>query len=154
MNEYYVYIWYNEDWGNVPVYVGKGKGNRYARTDSRSESFTKHLLKWRCHSEIVFDELDEESAMRLEKMLKDRFIMEGYPILDAETNYRKKVSQSVAISRAKANGTKFGRPTIELGADFEKFLKKQKDGELSVKECCEQLGISRATWYNKLKEVC
>ena len=39
-------------------------------------------------------------------------------------------------------------------ADFEKFLKKQKDGELTVAECCEQLGISRATWYNKLKEVC
>ena len=38
-------------------------------------------------------------------------------------------------------------------ADFEKFLKKQKDGELSVKECCEQLGISRATWYNKVKEA-
>lgn len=37
--------------------------------------------------------------------------------------------------------------------DFQKFLKKQKDGELTVAECCEQLGISRATWYNKLKEV-
>ena len=91
MNEYYVYIWYNEDWGNIPIYVGKGKGNRYARTDRRSESFTNHLKKWRCHSKIIFDELDEKSAMRLEKMLKDRFIMGGYPILDAETNYRKKV---------------------------------------------------------------
>lgn len=39
-------------------------------------------------------------------------------------------------------------------ADFEKFLKKQKDGELTVAECCKQLGISRATWYNRLKEVC
>ena len=37
--------------------------------------------------------------------------------------------------------------------DFKKFLKKQKDGELTVAECCEQLGISRATWYNRLKEV-
>ena len=49
-------------------------------------------------------------------------------------------------------GNEYGRPTIEIDG-FEKFLKKQKDGELSVKECCEQLGISRATWYNKLKEV-
>ena len=38
--------------------------------------------------------------------------------------------------------------------DFKNFLKKQKDGELTVAECCEQLGISRATWYNRLKEVC
>ena len=153
MNEYYVYIWYNEDWGDIPVYVGKGKGNRYVCTNNRSESFLKHIDKWECHSKIIFDELDEDSAMRLEKMVKDRFIMEGYPILDAETAYRKKVSQSVAISRAKANGTKFGRPTIQTDDNFEKFLKKQKDGELTVAECCEQLGISRATWYNRLREV-
>ena len=49
-------------------------------------------------------------------------------------------------------GNEYGRPAIKID-DFQKFLKKQKDGELSVKECCEQLGISRRTWYNKLKEV-
>ena len=50
-------------------------------------------------------------------------------------------------------GNEYGRPAVMLGDDFEKFLKKQKDGDLTVAECCEQLGISRATWYNKLKEV-
>ena len=48
---------------------------------------------------------------------------------------------------------KDGRKKKEV-ADFEKFVKKQKDGELTVAECCEQMGISRATWYNKLREVC
>ena len=48
---------------------------------------------------------------------------------------------------------KDGRPKKQP-VDFEKFLKKQKDGEMSVSECCKQLGISRATWYNRLKEVC
>ena len=57
-----------------------------------------------------------------------------------------------AIARTKP-GWVDGRPRKE-SPDFEKFLKKQKDGELTVSECCEQLGISRATWYNKLKEVC
>jgi DNA invertase Pin-like site-specific DNA recombinase len=51
-------------------------------------------------------------------------------------------------------GREYGRPAKHVDDSFEKFLKKQKDGELSVVECCEQLGISRATWYNKLKEVC
>lgn len=37
--------------------------------------------------------------------------------------------------------------------EFQKFLKKQKDGLLTVAECCKELGISRATWYNRLKEV-
>lgn len=57
-----------------------------------------------------------------------------------------------AIARTK-EGYVEGRPRKEP-ADFKKFLKKQKDGELTVAECCKQLGISRATWYNKLKEVC
>ena len=57
-----------------------------------------------------------------------------------------------AIARTK-EGFVDGRPRKDP-PDFQKFLKKQKDGELSVRECCEQLGISRATWYNKLKEVC
>lgn len=50
-------------------------------------------------------------------------------------------------------GNEYGRPSIKLDEGFEKFLKKQKDGEISVSECCKQLGISRATWYNKVKEV-
>lgn len=37
--------------------------------------------------------------------------------------------------------------------DFEKFLKKQKDGELTVAECCKALNISRRTWYNRVSEV-
>lgn len=51
-------------------------------------------------------------------------------------------------------GREYGRPALKIDDSFEKFLKKQKDGELTVSECCKQLGISRATWYNKLKEVC
>ena len=50
-------------------------------------------------------------------------------------------------------GRTYGRQPIAISGDFEKFLKKQKDGELTVAECCEQLGISRATWYNRLREV-
>ena len=57
-----------------------------------------------------------------------------------------------AIARTK-EGFVDGRPRKEP-PDFKKFLKKQKDGELTVAECCEQLGISRATWYNRLREVC
>ena len=45
-----------------------------------------------------------------------------------------------------------GRKQIET-PDFEKFLKKQKDGEITVAECCKELGISRRTWYNRVAEV-
>ena len=50
-------------------------------------------------------------------------------------------------------GRACGRPAIELVDDFEKFLKKQKDGELTVTECCKALNISRRTWYNRVAEV-
>ena len=66
---------------------------------------------------------------------------------------RQRQKEGIAAKRASDSWDDYGRPSKEV-PDFEKFLKKQKDGELSVVECCKQLGISRATWYNKLKEVC
>ena len=62
-------------------------------------------------------------------------------------------AEGIAAKKASGNWDDYGRPAKEV-PEFEKFLKKQKDGEMSVVECCKALGISRATWYNKLKEVC
>ena len=45
-----------------------------------------------------------------------------------------------------------GRKVIDI-PDFEKFLAKQKEGLLTVSECCKELGISRRTWYNRVSEV-
>ena len=50
-------------------------------------------------------------------------------------------------------GCTYGRKPVELGGDFEKFLKKQKDGLMTVNECCEALGIGRSTWYAKVREA-
>ena len=45
-----------------------------------------------------------------------------------------------------------GRPAKEI-PNFEKFLKKQKDGQMTVDECCKALGIGRSTWYARAREV-
>ena len=50
-------------------------------------------------------------------------------------------------------GCAYGRKPIALGDDFEKILKKQKDGLMTVEECCKILGIGRTTWYAKAKEL-
>lgn len=50
-------------------------------------------------------------------------------------------------------GCFYGRKAIPLGGDFEKFLKKQKDGLMTVDECCKVLGIGRSTWYARVREV-
>ena len=35
---------------------------------------------------------------------------------------------------------------------FAELLARQRRGEISVEDCCKALGISRSTWYNKVKE--
>lgn len=45
-----------------------------------------------------------------------------------------------------------GRKAVEIDPmEFEKIAQKQKDGEMTVAECCRELGISRSTWYNLRK---
>lgn len=56
-----------------------------------------------------------------------------------------------AIAR-QTPGYKEGRKEKVVDIDqFQKLAQKQKDGELSVAECCKALGISRGTWYNRVK---
>ena len=50
-------------------------------------------------------------------------------------------------------GNAYGRPSSINRDDFQKFLETQQDGELTVAECCKELGISRRTWYNRVAEV-
>ena len=51
-------------------------------------------------------------------------------------------------------GTGFGRPKAEIDpAVFEKFAQKQKDGEMTVDDCCRELGISRSTWYDRIRKA-
>lgn len=45
-----------------------------------------------------------------------------------------------------------GRKEVDI-PDFQKFLEKQKRGEISVTDCCKALKISRGTWYNRVAEV-
>lgn len=56
-----------------------------------------------------------------------------------------------AIARQK-EGYREGRIPLEV-PQFKKFLKKQKEGKITVTEAVKTLGISRSTWYNLAKEV-
>lgn len=51
-------------------------------------------------------------------------------------------------------GRGFGRPKSEIDREqLENLAQKQKEGLLTVADCCRELGISKATWYEKLREV-
>ena len=51
-------------------------------------------------------------------------------------------------------GRTYGRQPLEIDDAFERYFEMQKRGEISVKECCEALKISRSTWYNRVSGVC
>ncbi len=63
-----------------------------------------------------------------------------------------KQRQAEGIAAAKARGVRFGRPKKEL-PEFEKFLEKQKEGEITITKACENLGISRSHWYKLVSKV-
>lgn len=63
-----------------------------------------------------------------------------------------RTQEGKAICRETKPEWREGRNQIII-PNLEKFAKKQKDGEMTVAECCKQLNISRATWYNKVAEL-
>lgn len=57
-----------------------------------------------------------------------------------------------AVARESNADYREGRKEKEIDEElFGKLRRKNKKGEMSVKACCEMLGISRGTWYNRMK---
>ena len=154
---HYVYGWVCADWQGVYYYVGKGIGDRYLETNSRGRSFKAIFKNWNVFPVIFRGGLSAEEAELLEDEIKTEFIFEqGYPIMDGEGNSSALKNRAIRLAKAKKRAEdptyKEGRPAKEI-PDFEIFLKKQKDGQMTVSECCEALGIGRSTWYAKAKEL-
>ena len=64
---------------------------------------------------------------------------------------KERTTAGKAVAKQKP-GYREGRPPKDI-LDFEKFLKKQKDGQMTVDECCKALGIGRSTWYARARDV-
>jgi DNA invertase Pin-like site-specific DNA recombinase len=62
-----------------------------------------------------------------------------------------RTSEGKAICRENNPNWREGRKVVDT-PDFQKFLTKQKEGLMTVAECCKELNISRATWYNRVSE--
>lgn len=61
-----------------------------------------------------------------------------------------RTSEGKAICREHDPDWREGRKKVPT-PEFEKYLQKQKDGQLTVKQCCKELGISRSTWYDRVR---
>lgn len=60
--------------------------------------------------------------------------------------------QAEGIAIAKAEG-KMGRPTIEPGKEFAAIVKRWKAGEMTAVEAMKAAGMTKATFYRKVKEL-
>ena len=65
-------------------------------------------------------------------------------------NIRKRQAQGIAA--AKANGMKFGRPTLDMPKDFNLIVEKWENGVIRISEAAERCGMSEATFYRRLRE--
>ena len=65
-------------------------------------------------------------------------------------NIRKRQAQGIAA--AKANGMKFGRPTLDMPKDFNLIVEKWENGFIRISEAAERCGMSEATFYRRLRE--
>ncbi|MBE6066199.1 MAG: recombinase family protein [Clostridium lundense] len=63
-----------------------------------------------------------------------------------------KQRQKEGIKSAKNRGVKFGRPTIDIDDNFKAIYKQWKAGNIKAVEAMELTGLTKATFYRKVKE--
>lgn len=130
----------------------------------RNKEAVKEELKWFQERDVKVRILDVPTTLNdypgqewVQEMLNNVLIEVLGAIAEQERiKIKKRQSEGIAAMPV-VNGKKvslktgrgFGREALDI-PDFEKFLKKQKEGTLSVTECCKALGISRSTWYKRV----
>jgi len=62
--------------------------------------------------------------------------------------------QSEGIASAKSRGVKFGRPVKEVAGDFQGLVKEWKEGRMTRVEALKAVGISQASFYRRVREMC
>lgn len=64
-----------------------------------------------------------------------------------------KIRQRQGIDAAKMRGVVFGRPKKALPENFPDIAKKWKEGELSLDKAAELSGVSKPTFYRRIKQL-
>ena len=65
-----------------------------------------------------------------------------------------RLNEGKAIAKMNNPNWREGRKALDIdSAAFSKFREAQKRNDMTVAECCRELGISRSTWYNLCKRA-
>ena len=118
------------------------KLDRFARSASQGSELIESLIEKGITVHILnLGVMDNTPTGKL-----IRTIMLGFAEFERDMIVQR-TQEGKAIARSKGVRVD-GRPEKVIStSDFEKFRKLQKDGKLTVNQCCEKLGISRSKWY-------
>lgn len=63
-----------------------------------------------------------------------------------------KTRQAEDIAVAKKQRVKFGRPSVTMPKDWDKYYKQWKAEEITAVQCMEAVNMKKASFYRKVKE--
>lgn len=99
----------------------------------------------------LFDSRKFRSMGKIGKLLEDQMLSMLAYVADVERN-KNLERQREGIAVAQAKGVKFGRPALEIGETFIGMYASWKRGEVTATSAYNALGMSRTTFYKKVKE--
>lgn len=97
------------------------------------------------------DGMDEGIAKEMLKMINNILIEVLATMAEQERN-KIKSRQREGIAIAKNKGVEFGRPRIEIDDNFINIYDKWKNKEIKAVEAMKILGLTKATFYRRVKE--
>lgn len=65
---------------------------------------------------------------------------------------RKRQAEGIAAKKARGDWDDYGRPR-KCVQNIAEYQQRVSSGELTVSAACKELGISRSTWYERVKEA-
>lgn len=85
----------------------------------------------------------------------NNILIEVYSTIAQQEIERKETRQREGLEAMKARGDwdRYGRPRAEIPQDFEKVVASWRNEEISATEAFTKLGMKKATFYKKVKEM-
>lgn len=97
--------------------------------------------------------LNTKGKDTLEKTLISNIVFELLSYMAQKEREKIKQRQAEGISAAKSKGKRLGRPVKAVGSAFEGAYREWKAGRIMAVEAMEMSGLTKATFYRRVKEL-